>query len=149
MSVFEIFFFFKQKTAYELRISDWSSDVCSSDLERLASATDVVFDKTGTLGDGKPTLEAVDQCSGIDEAQALRIAASLERNSGHPLAVAFIDAGGDVAAAGSLRAVAGQGIDGVVHGDTWHLGKAGFAVGGLVDGAIWLGDDGGDRQSAV
>src|SRR3546814_5952156 len=27
------FFFFKQKTAYELRISDWSSDVCSSDLE--------------------------------------------------------------------------------------------------------------------
>src|SRR3546814_13412289 len=93
MSVFEIFFFFKQKTAYELRISDWSSDVCSSDLERLASATDVVFDKTGTLGDGKPTLEAVDQCSGIDEAQALRIAASLERNSGHPLAVAFIDAG--------------------------------------------------------
>src|SRR3546814_19289672 len=29
------FFFFKQKTAYEMRISDWSSDVCSSDLERL------------------------------------------------------------------------------------------------------------------
>src|SRR3546814_3230197 len=31
-----LFFFFKQKTAYELRISDWSSDVCSSDLERIA-----------------------------------------------------------------------------------------------------------------
>src|SRR3546814_1782398 len=30
------FFFFKQKTAYEMRISDWSSDVCSSDLGRLA-----------------------------------------------------------------------------------------------------------------
>src|SRR3546814_14002707 len=29
------FFFFKQKTAYEMRISDWSSDVCSSDLDRL------------------------------------------------------------------------------------------------------------------
>src|SRR3546814_6433375 len=29
-------FFFKQKTAYEMRISDWSSDVCSSDLRRLA-----------------------------------------------------------------------------------------------------------------
>src|SRR3546814_1296870 len=29
-----LFFFFKQKTAYEMRISDWSSDVCSSDLER-------------------------------------------------------------------------------------------------------------------
>src|SRR3546814_8165128 len=29
------FFFFKQKTAYEMRISDWSSDVCSSDLDRI------------------------------------------------------------------------------------------------------------------
>src|SRR3546814_6638785 len=33
---FVVFFFFKQKTAYELRISDWSSDVCSSDLALLA-----------------------------------------------------------------------------------------------------------------
>src|SRR3546814_3902519 len=32
MSKFSIFFLFKQKTAYEMRISDWSSDVCSSDL---------------------------------------------------------------------------------------------------------------------
>src|SRR3546814_1798570 len=31
-----IFFFFKQKTAYEMRISDWSSDVCSSDLKKIA-----------------------------------------------------------------------------------------------------------------
>src|SRR3546814_4709800 len=30
---FSLFFFFKQKTAYEMRISDWSSDVCSSDLQ--------------------------------------------------------------------------------------------------------------------
>src|SRR3546814_6145829 len=36
MSLFIVyFFFFKQKTAYEMRISDWSSDVCSSDLEVL------------------------------------------------------------------------------------------------------------------
>src|SRR3546814_3492463 len=33
------FFFFKQKTAYEMRISDWSSDVCSSDLNQIASRT--------------------------------------------------------------------------------------------------------------
>src|SRR3546814_7275475 len=32
------FFFFKQKTAYEMRISDWSSDLCSSDLHRVRSA---------------------------------------------------------------------------------------------------------------
>src|SRR3546814_9009478 len=35
-------FFFKQKTAYEVRISDWSSDVCSSDLRRLGDRTDFV-----------------------------------------------------------------------------------------------------------
>src|SRR3546814_10512721 len=35
---FFIFFFFKQKTAYEMRISDWSSDVCSSDLVGVAEA---------------------------------------------------------------------------------------------------------------
>src|SRR3546814_5014069 len=34
MTLFQYFFFFKQKTAYEMRISDWSSDVCSSDLEQ-------------------------------------------------------------------------------------------------------------------
>src|SRR3546814_4773109 len=35
-----VFFFFKQKTAYEMRISDWSSDVCSSDLNGLKHRVD-------------------------------------------------------------------------------------------------------------
>src|SRR3546814_6631324 len=35
--MFLLFFFFKQKTAYEMRISDWSSDVCSSDLRNRAT----------------------------------------------------------------------------------------------------------------
>src|SRR3546814_2847428 len=39
--IFLEFFFFKQKTAYELRISDWSSDVCSSDLPRAAGSTHI------------------------------------------------------------------------------------------------------------
>src|SRR3546814_16004734 len=38
LSLCVMFFFFKQKTAYEMRISDWSSDVCSSDLEDLDGA---------------------------------------------------------------------------------------------------------------
>src|SRR3546814_1099921 len=43
-----MFFFFKQKTAYEMRISDWSSDVCSSDLRRLrAGGTDPREDGQG------------------------------------------------------------------------------------------------------
>src|SRR3546814_4066561 len=40
--VFDVLFFFKQKTAYEMRISDWSSDVCSSDLDRVARIADGV-----------------------------------------------------------------------------------------------------------
>src|SRR3546814_20759548 len=42
-TVFHDFFFFKQKTAYEMRISDWSSDVCSSDL-LLQAEGDVLLD---------------------------------------------------------------------------------------------------------
>src|SRR3546814_13263821 len=38
--MFMLFFFFKQKTAYEMRISDWSSDVCSSDLEAAFDAVE-------------------------------------------------------------------------------------------------------------
>src|SRR3546814_2026671 len=43
--MFRLFFFFKQKTAYEMRISDWSSDVCSSDLLLVAGGpiVDVLF----------------------------------------------------------------------------------------------------------
>src|SRR3546814_6637936 len=39
MSVLDVFFFFKQKTAYDMRISDWSSDVCSSDLMETVDPT--------------------------------------------------------------------------------------------------------------
>src|SRR3546814_12338295 len=48
-------FFFKRKTAYELRISDWSSDVCSSDLSRT-QGVDAVLTVGFDLGGGKATL---------------------------------------------------------------------------------------------
>src|SRR3546814_5290470 len=43
-----LFFFFKQKTAYEMRISDWSSDVCSSDLSHSHPATSKISRDVGT-----------------------------------------------------------------------------------------------------
>src|SRR3546814_4226661 len=46
-SDFVVFFFFKQKTAYEMRISDWSSDVCSSDLALHKQQHGVVGDQLG------------------------------------------------------------------------------------------------------
>src|SRR3546814_1243868 len=43
-----VFFFFKQKTAYEIRISDWSSDVCSSDLGQVLLAGNAELHRRGT-----------------------------------------------------------------------------------------------------
>src|SRR3546814_2449075 len=50
LSSFRVLFFFKQKTAYEMRISDWSSDVCSSDLAALAGTLALVGDVQGAGG---------------------------------------------------------------------------------------------------
>src|SRR3546814_9470860 len=61
------FFLFKQKTSYEMRISDWSSDVCSSDLIGLHQAGVLVDDRQGRkLGgpqivDGEPTDQVLEQ----------------------------------------------------------------------------------------
>src|SRR3546814_9839285 len=62
MLCYLLFFFFKQKTAYEMRISDWSSDVCSSDLsDRTFTDNTVAANLRGTLFDGwaGPILVAV------------------------------------------------------------------------------------------
>src|SRR3546814_5151423 len=63
-----LFFFFKQKTAYEMRISDWSSDVCSSDLQALSRkilrvARDVFF----ADGFGRSTAERIAAKAGISK----------------------------------------------------------------------------------
>ena len=113
-------------------------------LQRLAQATDVVFDKTGTLGDGKPHLQGVDACRGIDADAALRIAAALERDSNHPLAAAFAQVA-DAPVAGGVRAIAGRGVEGTVEGVRWRIGTAPFATGSDDDGAVWLGNDAGAR----
>lgn len=113
-------------------------------LERLAQASDVVFDKTGTLGDGKPHLQGVEACVGIDADAALRVAAALERDSSHPLAAAFALVEGAPAASG-VRAVAGQGVEGIVEGVRWRIGTAPFATGGEDDGGVWLGNHAGAR----
>src|SRR3546814_3730536 len=52
-SLVVVYFFCKQKTAYEMRISDWSSDVCSSDLKKSAAANRPVGAKVDPLPPGK------------------------------------------------------------------------------------------------
>ena len=114
-------------------------------LDTLARATDVVFDKTGTLSDGRPGLDGVATFDGFDADAALSIAAALERTSTHPIAVAFAEVA-TVAVARDVEEHPGQGIAGTVDGRHWRLGQAAFAGGASDDGQLWLGD--GDRAFA-
>ncbi len=61
-------------------------------LERLEKVTTLVVDKTGTLTEGKPKLINVLPAGGFDTTEFLRLAASLEQNSEHPLAAAIVRA---------------------------------------------------------
>lgn len=110
-------------------------------LARLARIDTVVFDKTGTLSlpDGQLRVDTFD---GMADADALRIAAALERDSAHPLADTFAAAtpAGDAFATGVIEHP-GAGIEGAVDGRRWRIGRAGFAAATQVDdGAVWLGD---------
>lgn len=108
-------------------------------LGSLASATDIVFDKTGTLGSGRPTLAQVEALSGFDVEAATGIAAALERDSLHPIAHAFD--GQDVGLlVEGVEERPGLGISGRINGREWRLGRADFAAGREDDGALWLGD---------
>jgi Cu+-exporting ATPase len=97
-------------------------------LETFAKVDTLIVDKTGTLTVGKPELVAVLPEPGHDEAEVLRLAASLERGSEHPLAEAIVRGaearGLDLAAAEDFEAVTGKGVKGVVDGEAVALGNA-------------------------
>jgi Cu2+-exporting ATPase len=108
-------------------------------LDTLARATDVVFDKTGTLSDGRPARVAVEVFDGLDADAATRIVAALEKDSGHPIATAFADV--DARAwAQAVVARPGQGVEGDVDGRHWRFGRADWAAHRADDGGLWLGD---------
>jgi P-type Cu2+ transporter len=108
-------------------------------LDALARATDVVFDKTGTLGDGRTHVVATDTVDGFAVEDALAVAAALERDSLHPIAGCFASAG-DAGVAEDVVEHPGLGIAGTYRGQQWRLGQAAFAAGGEDDGRLWLGD---------
>ena len=60
-------------------------------LERLEKVTTIVVDKTGTLTEGKPSLQRIVTTGGFDEAEVLRLAAAVEASSEHPLGRAIVD----------------------------------------------------------
>jgi Cu+-exporting ATPase len=96
-------------------------------LEILEKVDTLVVDKTGTLTEGKPRLASVLPAAGGSEAEVLRLAASLERASEHPLASAIVGAaaarGIPLAEVRDFQAAAGMGVTGTVAGRACLLGN--------------------------
>jgi Cu+-exporting ATPase len=87
----------------------------------------LVVDKTGTLTEGKPRLASVHALPGWNEAEVLRLAATLERGSEHPLAAAIVagaqDRGLKLGEAREFRSFTGEGVMGNVQGKALALGN--------------------------
>jgi len=121
-------------------------------LERFAKVDTLIVDKTGTLTEGKPKLVAVDAENGHDENEVLRLAASLERGSEHPLAEAIVsgarERGVELADAAGFDAVTGKGVKGTVDGKAVALGNAklladmGLDVGAFSETVVARRDEG-------
>ena len=96
-------------------------------LEVLRKVDTLVVDKTGTLTEGKPKLVAVFASEGFQENDNLRLAASLERASEHPLAEAIVqgaeERGVALTSASDFQSVTGMGVTGVVDGHKVALGN--------------------------
>ena len=97
-------------------------------LERFEKIDTLVVDKTGTLTEGRPAVTAIAAASGFDETGLLRLAASLERGSEHPLADAILRAAAErnltLSEAQDFQSPVGRGVIGVVDGRRVVLGGA-------------------------
>ncbi|WP_425249093.1 heavy metal translocating P-type ATPase [Bradyrhizobium brasilense] len=97
-------------------------------LERMEAIDTLVIDKTGTLTEGKPKVVRVIAAAGFDESDLLRLAASVEQGSEHPLAQAIIAAARErklaSAAVGNFTSPSGKGATGTVEGRQVALGNA-------------------------
>jgi len=96
-------------------------------LENFEKIDTLVVDKTGTLTEGKPRLVEAVASPGMDETELLRLAASLERGSEHPLAVAILAAaqerGLSLSTATEFDSPVGKGVVGIVDGKPVALGN--------------------------
>src|SRR5260370_754007 len=97
-------------------------------LERFESIDTIVLDKTGTLTEGKPKVVSIVTADGIEQAELLRLAASVERGSEHPLAIAVLSAakerGQTLGEVSDFASPSGKGATGIVDGSRIALGNA-------------------------
>jgi Cu+-exporting ATPase len=99
-------------------------------LERMEKVDTLVVDKTGTLTEGKPSVTAIETASGMSEDELLRLAASLERGSEHPLGAAIVEAatkrGLTLGMASAFDSRSGKGVTGAIDGHNVLIGTAAF-----------------------
>jgi P-type Cu+ transporter len=111
-------------------------------LERMEKVDTLVVDKTGTLTEGKPRVVAVAPALGFDEAQVLKLAASVERGSEHPLAAAIVAAAAErkleLLPVRDFDAPAGKGVTGVAESRRLVLGNAQFLDQMKIDTSAFL-----------
>ena len=121
-------------------------------LEIFEKVDTVVIAKTGTLTEGKPSLVAVETAGEYSEDDLVRLAASLERGSEHPLAAAIVDGaqarGLSLVKVEGFEATPGKGVKGTVDGKTLALGNTalfeqeGIDISGLREPAAALREKG-------
>lgn len=96
-------------------------------LERFEKVDTLVVDKTGTLTEGRPKVTAIVPRGGVSETELLQTAATLERSSEHPLALAIVNAaierGAQLGDAQDFDSPVGKGVTGVVNGKMLILGS--------------------------
>jgi Cu+-exporting ATPase len=99
-------------------------------LERFEKVDTLVLDKTGTLTEGRPRVVAIAPAPGFTQDELLRLAASLERSSEHPLAAAIVAAakekGLDLAEARDFDSPSGKGVVGKIEGRALVIGNQRF-----------------------
>jgi Cu+-exporting ATPase len=109
-------------------------------LEQMEKVNTLVVDKTGTLTEGKPRVTTIVPAAGIDEAELLTLAASLEQASEHPLAAAIVTAARDRNITAQdftdFASITGKGVTGKVGGRDVALGNAPL----MTDIGVDLGD---------
>jgi Cu+-exporting ATPase len=121
-------------------------------IEVLRQIDTLVIDKTGTLTEGKPKLVSITPVNGFDERELLRLSASLERGSEHPLAAAIVaaanDRGIELTKTESFESLTGKGVKGKIDGRQIGLGNQALLdelkvdAGATVDQAERLRGDG-------
>jgi len=97
-------------------------------MESLARVTDLALDKTGTLTEGRPSLQEVILTADLPREELLRLAAALERGSEHPVAKGILEAAKalEIPTVEAFQAQAGGGVTGKAQGRDLRLGSASF-----------------------